>query len=130
MTSVFTSSALESGGSKAVSSLSWPGGAKRARRSSSSVSPSSASVMLTAASGVILESIGAFDHLDALNAVIDAEFFEDIKAIHHIAEGGIASVHEVETSRGELCFVEEQEELRRPIAKSLVGMGPPQSPKG
>ena len=79
---------------------------------------------------MILESIGALDHLDALDAVIDAQFFEDIKAIHHVAEGGIAPVHEVETSRGELCFVEEQEELRRPIAKSLVGMGPAQSPKG
>ncbi len=31
--------------------------------------------MLTAASGVILESIGALDDLDAFDAVIDAKFF-------------------------------------------------------
>ena len=86
--------------------------------------------MLTAASGVILQSIGAFDHLDAFDSVVNAQFFEHIEAIHDIAEGGIPPVHEVEASRRELRFIEEQEELRRAIIKGLVGMRPTQGPKG
>ena len=79
---------------------------------------------------MILQSIGAFDHLDAFDAVVNAQFFEHIKAIHHVPEGGIPPVHEVEASRCELCFIEEQEELRRAIVKGLVRMRPAQGPKG
>ena len=58
-------------------------------------------------SAVGLEVARPFDHLRFDDAVIGGELFEHIEAIHHVAEGGVAAINQVQARRGELGLKQE-----------------------
>jgi hypothetical protein len=64
--------------------------------------------------------LGPIDHPRLEDGVVNGELLKHIEAVDHVAEGGIAAIHQVETGGGELRLVEEEEELRRAIVEQVA----------
>ena len=76
------------------------------------------------------QPVGAVGHLDRNDGVIHPKLLKYVKTIHHIAEGSVAAVHQVQTRWRQFSLVEKHEELGGAIIQGLIRMGPSQGSEG
>ena len=74
--------------------------------------------------------VGAVGYRDRNDGVIHPKLLEHVKTVHHVAEGSVAAVHQVQTCWRQFSLVEKHEELGGAIIQGLIRMGPSQGSKG